>query len=151
MKFTNMVHPSPEQAKAFFDGEEDGPMCMVNLLKFKEKAEYADGSEPELSGRDAYLRYGAAVQLCLASVGGKGRFSGTVTDLMLGEVEELWDMIAIAEYPSRLAMLQMVQSPEYQAITKHRDAGLAGQLNIRTKALGAQEAGRQEQNGLQKR
>jgi uncharacterized protein (DUF1330 family) len=59
-----------------------------------------------------------------------------VTDLMLGEVEELWDMVAIVEYPSRAAMLQMVQSPEYQAITKHRDAGLAGQLNIRTKAQG---------------
>ena len=132
MKFTNMVHPSPEQAKAFFDGEEDGPMCMVNLLKFKEKAEYADGSEPELSGRDAYLRYGAAVQLCLASVGGKGRFSGTVTDLMLGEVEELWDMVALAQYPSLAAMQEMVSSPDYQAIAVHRTAGLAGQLNIKT-------------------
>ena len=136
MNITNLVHPSPEQAKAFFSGAEDGPMCMVNLLKFKDKATYADGSEPELSGRDAYLRYGAGVQACLAAVGGKARFSGMVTDLMLGEVEELWDMVAIAEYPSRAAMLKMVQSPEYQAITKHRDAGLAGQLNIRTKAIG---------------
>lgn len=136
MNFTNQIHPSPEQAKAFFSGEEDGPMCMVNLLKFKDKATYADGSEPDLSGRDAYLRYGMGVQACLAAVGGKARFTGFVTDLMLGEVEELWDMVAIAEYPSRTAMLQMVQSPEYQAITKHRDAGLAGQLNIRTKPFG---------------
>jgi uncharacterized protein (DUF1330 family) len=136
MKVTNQIHPSPEQATAFFSADEDGAMCMVNLLKFKEKAQYADGSEPELSGRDAYLRYGAGVQACLAAVGGKARFSGFVTDLMLGEVEDLWDMVAIAEYPSRSAMLQMVQSPEYQAITKHRDAGLAGQLNIRTKAIG---------------
>jgi len=136
MKVTNQVHPSPEQVKAFFGGEEDGPMCMVNLLKFKDRATYADGSEPELSGRDAYLRYGAGVQACLAAVGGKARFTGFVTDLMLGEVEDLWDMVAIAEYPSRAAMLQMVQSAEYQAITKHRDAGLAGQLNIRTKAIG---------------
>lgn len=136
MNFTNQIHPSPEQAKAFFSGEEDGPMCMVNLLKFKDKATYADGSEPDLSGRDAYLRYGMGVQACLAAVGGKARFTGFVTDLMLGEVEELWDMVAIAEYPSRTAMLEMVQSPEYQAITKHRDAGLAGQLNIRTKSFG---------------
>jgi uncharacterized protein (DUF1330 family) len=136
MKVVNHLHPTPEQAKAFFGAEEDGPMCMVNLLKFREKAEYADGSEPELSGRDAYLRYGAGVQACIAAVGGRARFSGFVTDLMLGEVEELWDIVAIAEYPSRAAMMQMVQSPEYQAITKHRDAGLAGQLNIRTKAVG---------------
>lgn len=137
MNVTNQLHPSPEQAKAFFGGEEDGPMCMVNLLKFKDKATYADGSEPELSGREAYLRYGAGVQACIAAVGGKARFSGMVTDLMIGTVDELWDMVAIAEYPSRAAMLQMVQSPEYQAISKHRDAGLAGQLNIRTKAIGA--------------
>lgn len=136
MNVTNQIHPSPDQAKAFFSGEEDGPMCMVNLLKFKDKATYADGSEPDLSGRDAYLRYGMGVQACLAAVGGTARFTGFVTDLMLGEVEELWDMVAIAEYPSRAAMLQMVQSPEYQAITKHRDAGLAGQLNIRTKSFG---------------
>ena len=136
MNVTNQVHPSPEQAKTFFGGEDDGPMCMVNLLKFKDKATYADGSEPELSGREAYLRYGAGVQACIASVGGKSRFSGRVTDLMIGEVEDLWDMVAIVEYPSRAAMLQMVQSAEYQAITKHRDAGLAGQLNIRTKAAG---------------
>ena len=136
MKVTNQVHPSPEKAKAFFGGEEDGPMCMVNLLKFKDRATYADGSEPELSGRDAYLRYGAGVQACLAAVGGKARFTGFVTDLMLGDVEDLWDMVAIAEYPSRAAMLQMVQSAQYKAITKHRDAGLAGQLNIRTKAIG---------------
>jgi uncharacterized protein (DUF1330 family) len=134
MNVTNQVHPSGEQAKTFFSGEDDGPMCMVNLLKFKDKATYADGSEPELSGREAYLRYGAGVQACIASVGGKSRFSGRVTDLMIGEVEDLWDMVAIVEYPSRAAMLQMLQSAEYQAITKHRDAGLAGQLNIRTKA-----------------
>jgi uncharacterized protein (DUF1330 family) len=136
MNVTNQVHPSPEQVARFFGAEEDGPMCMVNLLKFKEKAEYADGSEPYLSGRDAYLRYGAGVQACLEAVGGKARFSGIVTDLMLGDADELWDMVAIAEYPSRAAMLEMVRSPEYQAITKHRDAGLAGQLNIRTKAIG---------------
>ncbi len=55
---------------------------------------------------------------------------------MLGEVDELWDMVALAEYPSRAAMMAMVSSPDYQAIEKHRIAGLAGQLNIRTKAIG---------------
>lgn len=136
MNVTNQLHPEPAQAAAFFGASDDGPICMVNLLKFRDKAAYADGSEPELSGRDAYLRYGAAVLACLAAVGGKARFSGMVSDVLLGEVEELWDMVAIAEYPSRMAMLQMVQSPEYQAITHHRDAGLAGQLNIATKAIG---------------
>ena len=140
MIVSNAHHPKPEQAMAFFAADDGAPMCMVNLLKFKDRAEYADGSEPELSGREAYARYAAGVQLCLAAAGGSVRFSGAVTGLLLGEVEELWDMVAIAEYPSRKAMLAMVQSPEYQAITKHRDAGLAGQLNICTRA-GAGAAG----------
>ena len=49
---------------------------------------------------------------------------------MLGEVEELWDSAAIAMYPSRKAMLEMMSSPDYQASAVHRTAGLAGQLNI---------------------
>ena len=49
---------------------------------------------------------------------------------MLGEVEELWDKVAIALYPSRAAMMQMMQSPKMQEIGQHRAAGLAGQLNI---------------------
>ena len=51
---------------------------------------------------------------------------------MLGDVEELWDQIAIAMYPSRGAMLEMIQMPEYAEISVHRTAGLAGQLNIET-------------------
>ena len=137
MKIVNAVFPTPEQATAFFGGDEDGPFVMINLLKFRDRAAYPDGSDPELSGREAYARYGAAVQACLAAVGGRSVFAGAVTDLMLGEVEDLWDMVALAEYPSRAAMMKMVSSPEYQAIEKHRVAGLAGQLNIRTKAPGA--------------
>ncbi|MCZ8282551.1 MAG: DUF1330 domain-containing protein [Aquidulcibacter sp.] len=45
-------------------------------------------------------------------------------------------LVVIAEYPSSAAMLAMVKSPDYQAIEVHRMAGLAGQLNIRTKMMG---------------
>jgi uncharacterized protein (DUF1330 family) len=136
MNVVNAVFPGPDQIAAFFGGAEDGPFVMINLLKFKERADYPDGSDTDLSGREAYARYGVAVQACLAAVGGKSIYAGAVTDLMLGEVDELWDMVALAQYPSRTAMMAMVQSPDYQAIEKHRVAGLAGQLNIRTKAIG---------------
>jgi uncharacterized protein (DUF1330 family) len=132
MRVENAVMPQPEQAKAFFFGEEQGPMVMVNLLKFKAKADYPDGRDSELSGKDAYLRYGAAVTKCLEMVGGHAVFSGNVTGLILGVVEELWDMVALAYYPSPKAMMDMVALPEYQGIEVHRFAGLKGQLNIRT-------------------
>ncbi|MBL8772498.1 MAG: DUF1330 domain-containing protein [Phenylobacterium sp.] len=133
MQVINQVMPRPEQAMAFFGGEEDGPFVMVNLLKFKPKAEYPDGSDADLSGAEAYARYGEAVRVLVEKLGGRVRYSGQVTGLMLGEVEELWDMVALAEYPSLAAFRSMAMSPEMAAIEHHRKAGLAGQLNIRTK------------------
>jgi uncharacterized protein (DUF1330 family) len=133
MKVENAVYPGPEQAIAFFGLPEDGPFVMVNLLKFKEKAEYPDGSDAHLSGRQAYERYGAEVAKLIAAVGGRIQYAGTVSGILLGEVEELWDMVALAEYPSLKAFRRMATSPEMHAIEHHRNAGLAGQLNIRTK------------------
>jgi len=134
MEVKNAVYPGPEQVMAFFGQPEDGPFVMVNLLKFKAKAEYADGSNADLTGAEAYGLYGEGVSKLIESIGGRIRFSGRVTDLMIGEVEELWDMVALAEYPSLKAFQQMATSPGMHAIEHHRTAGLAGQLNIRTKA-----------------
>jgi len=136
MRVENAVFPGTEQVTAFFGGPENGPFVMVNLLKFKETAEYADGSDADLSGARAYARYGKGIQACLAAVDGRQIYAGPVTGLMIGEVEELWDMVALVEYPSLAAMQKMMSSPEYRAIEVHRKAGLAGQLNIRTSQIG---------------
>jgi uncharacterized protein (DUF1330 family) len=133
MKVENAVYPPPEQALAFFGAPEDGPFVMVNLLKFKPFATYADGSDATLSGAEAYQRYGDAVSELIIGLGGRVHFTGDVTSIMLGEVEDLWDMVALAEYPSLAAFRAMALSPEMKAIEHHRTAGLAGQLNIRTK------------------
>ena len=105
---------------------------MVNLLKFKDKAEYPDKRETDLTGEEAYAIYGKEVRKHLEKVGGQPIFSGKVSRLMLGEVEDLWDQVAIATYPSRKAMLDMISDPEYIKSAQHRVAGLEGQLNIET-------------------
>ena len=133
MKVENAVMPGPQQAMDFFNGAEDGPFVMVNLLKFKPRAEYPDGADAHLTGAEAYARYGAAVRKLVEGLGGRMRYAGAVTGLLLGEVEELWDVVALAEYPSLAAFRAMAMSPEMHAIEHHRKAGLAGQLNIRTR------------------
>ena len=130
MEVVNKVAPTEEQMRGFLEPGREGPIYMLNLLKFKETAEYADGRETDLSGAEAYAIYGQEVIQHLQKVGGAPMFSAGVERLMLGEVEELWDAAAIAMYPSRKAMLEMISSPEYQASALHREAGLAGQLNI---------------------
>ncbi|HLZ73785.1 DUF1330 domain-containing protein [Phenylobacterium sp.] len=132
MQVVNQVTPDMARAMAFFGGAEDGPFVMVNLLKFHDRAKYEDGDRG-LSGQEAYMLYGEAVRKLVEGLGGKVRYQGRVTGLMLGEVEELWDVVALAEYPSLEAFRNMAMSPEMHAIEHHRKAGLAGQLNIRTK------------------
>lgn len=136
MKVENQVTPTPERMMEFFGSHEDGPFVMVNLLKFKQRAEYPDGTDRGMSGAEAYAIYGVEVTEIVRKLGGRPIYSGAVTGLMLGEVEEIWDMVALVEYPSLAAFQGMVMSPDYQAVAVHRTAGLAGQLNIRTKAAG---------------
>lgn len=113
-----------------------GPIFMINLLKFRDRAVYEDGRETNLSGRDAYMIYAKAVTELLPKFGGRALFAGDVTHLTLGIVEELWDEVAIASYANRGALIAMSMSAEWREIAVHRTAGLAGQLNIETVAGG---------------
>ena len=132
MEVKNAVMPNEDQIKGFSEQGGDKPIYMVNLLKFKEKASYPDKRESNLTGEEAYAIYAEEVAGHLAKVGGKPVFGGEVERLMLGEVEDLWDKVAIAMYPSRKAMLQMINDPDYIVSAQHRVAGLEGQLNIET-------------------
>ena len=130
MKVENKVTPNEDQINGFLENPEIGPISMVNLLKYKDKAIYDDGRNTNLSGEEAYGLYAAEVVKLVEKYGGEFIFAGKVSRLMLGEVEDLWDAVAIAKYPNRKAMLDMTMDPEYQKIHVHRDAGLEGQLNI---------------------
>ncbi len=135
MKYENAVMPTKEQLEGFADDPHGKPICMVNLLKLKQKAEYPADHElhgKDMSGAEAYAIYAEGVSKIIQNLGGEMKFSGGVERLMVGEVEELWDLVAVVKYPSRAAMGEMIMSSEYQAISIHRSAGLAGQLNIET-------------------
>ena len=130
MTVDNKIFPNDEQLKGCDDNPERGTIKMLNLLKFKKNAEYSDGRKTKLSGFEAYLVYSKETQEHLKKVGGKLVFSGPVSRLMIGEADELWDAVGIAEYPNRAAMLKMINDPAYLKSSEHREAGLEGQLNI---------------------
>lgn len=133
MKVENGLWPPDAQVEAFFasaGASDDGPVALLNLLKFRSHAVYPDGSDAHLTGEEAYMRYGFEVAKLIAALGGSFVWFGKVDGILVGEVEELWDRVALIEYPSRAAFRQMIESPEYKAIEFHREAGLAGQLDI---------------------
>mgnify|MGYP001186589264 CR=1 FL=1 len=64
---------------------------MLNLLKFRDRAQYADGRDSELSGRDAYALYGAGVVETLAEGGAGAALQGEA--LTVDEEDELAAML----------------------------------------------------------
>jgi len=126
-------YPTEEQTQALLHNPPAGSVRLLNLLKFKAQAEYEDGSTGGCgSGMEAYMRYGAALfDGILASVGAKLVFSEPVTGGIIGEAGTTdYDMVAIMQYPTMQAFLEMMSLPAYEQAAKHRDAGLAHQLLI---------------------
>jgi len=133
MEVINQVYPTePGQMEKMAGPGPEGPIVMVNLLKFKDKAAYRDGRETNLTGRQAYDIYSRAVTQLIQEFGGRIFFTADVTALAVGLVEDLWDEVALAEYPDRAAMAAMTSSKAWRDIAAHREAGLEGQLNIET-------------------
>jgi uncharacterized protein (DUF1330 family) len=88
---------------------DEGPVTMLNLLKFREQSLDGNGT-----GRDAYQRYGAAAQSLVEARGGVIVWVGSVDHLALHEGGDVdWDMAQLVYYPSRAVFIDMVTSPEY--------------------------------------
>jgi uncharacterized protein (DUF1330 family) len=100
-----------EALAAFAARASDGPVYMLNLLEF-----LPDG------GAERYAEYGAAVAPLLERVGGRPVFAGTPAEDLIGDGR--WDLVVVVEYPTRQAFLDMVSSPDYEAITHLRTEAL---------------------------
>ena len=131
MNVENHLYPTQERIKTLMGDASDAPIVMLNLLKFRERAVYPDGRATTLTGREAYMLYGAPMQKFVESHGGKFVFGGQIKSLVIGEVGDMWDVCALMEYPSAAAFAKIATSPQVAEIGVHRAAGLEGQLLIR--------------------
>ena len=130
MKVENAVYPTTKQIETLQSDQSPKPIVMLNLLKFRATAQYPDGRKSDLSGAQAYAIYAAAMQQIVEREGGKFLFAGDVKYLPVGEVENLWDVAGLVQYPSAAAFAKIATSPEVAEIGVHRAAGLEGQLLI---------------------
>lgn len=101
--------------------DEDGPVWMVNLMKYREVAQYADGRESTLSGQQADDEY--APLESLGAIGAEPVFFGTVDQQLLG-ASPIWDRIGVVKYPTRRSFIEMQSRPEFQKSHEHKDAGM---------------------------
>lgn len=113
------IEPDESQIRELVSRIDDGPVVMINLLKFRDRAA-GDG----VSGAEAYGRYAQAVAGMIESFGGRMLWRGRADQILIGDSEHDWDMAVLVEYPTRRAFLEMVNLPEYQQAHRDRSAGL---------------------------
>jgi uncharacterized protein (DUF1330 family) len=100
---------------------DDGPVTMLNLMRFRERSGDGKGN-----GWDAYLRYSALSIKLIKGVGGTIVWTGEAQAVALGVPEaHRWDYVALVRYPSRAAFLGMMKSPDYQLANVERENGCA--------------------------
>lgn len=101
--------------------EDDGPVWMVNLMKYREIADYADGRDSKISGREADDLY--TPMDSLAGVGAEIVFVGDVEQQLLGDAPA-WDRIAVVKYPTRRSFIEMQSREDFTAKHHHKEAGM---------------------------
>ena len=100
---------------------DDGPVTMLNLMRFRERSLDGRGT-----GWDAYLRYSAFTIKLIKAQGGTIIWTGNAEAVALGEPDRhRWDYVALVRYPSRAAFVAMMNSPQYASANVERENGCA--------------------------
>jgi uncharacterized protein (DUF1330 family) len=122
------IRPNHDQFVALATAPDDAPVVMLNLLKFKAKADGGDSGESGASGAsgaEEYEKYGDAVIQMVEARGGKALWIGRADQVLIGDEDANdWDAVALVQYPSRKAFIDMVTSKDYEKAHEHRESGL---------------------------
>lgn len=121
-----VIDPTKESFRALGKNTPpDTPIVMLNLLRFRERAAYPEGTGYEpCSGAEAYVRYGEHANPAVIAAGGEILFKGAAVAYPIALAEERWDEVLLVRYPSIQAFFGMVMAPDYQAQSVHRTAAL---------------------------
>ena len=123
------IDPTKETFGIFRNNDRPGPIQMLNLVRFRDRAEYPDGRA--LSGAEAYAAYGKQSGPVFARLGGTIVWRGNFELMLIGPETENWDECFIAQYPSVAAFVEMVRDPVYREAVKHRQAAVADSRLVR--------------------
>ena len=120
---------TPQQGARFFGAPDSGPVVMLNLLRFRERADYSHAPDLEptggVAGREAYSRYMAGMLPLLEASGGEVLFNGTSSHFLIGPENEQWDHVLLVRQASKASFLAFASDPESQRITAHRTAAIS--------------------------
>ncbi len=70
------IAPRPDQIQSLMERAPEGKVTVLNLLRFDDKAAYADGRKTDLTGTEAYGLYADGVGAIIRDPGGPSIWSG---------------------------------------------------------------------------
>ncbi|QDT46024.1 hypothetical protein Pan258_00410 [Symmachiella dynata] len=122
------LEPTQQAGAQLFSRGLTGDVVMLNLLRFKDIADYAAHPEiaPEaaISGKAAFQKYIDHAQPFLKSSGGELMFMGTGGPFFIGPDHEQWDLVMLVKQRSLADFMAFASNPEYLAGLGHRTAAL---------------------------
>ena len=123
------IEPTNENGRRFLMRGISGPVTMLNLLRFREEADYSAAPElaPDtpITGRRAYEIYAGHTLPFLAAEGGEVTFTGEGGHFLIGPEDEQWDMVMLVRHASVEGFIAMASNRAYLAGIGHRVAALA--------------------------
>lgn len=128
------IDPSPENFARFKELPRDQPINMLNLLLYRDLAEYPEGHEHHgngWSGRRAYEEYGKTSGPIFRRVGGTILWRGAFQTMVTGPEGERWHDGFVAQYPNSAAFFEMIKDPDYQAAVVNRTSALVDSRLVR--------------------
>ncbi|MFM5950082.1 MAG: DUF1330 domain-containing protein [Novosphingobium sp.] len=126
---TAYLEPTQVSGRAFFMRGIQGPVLMLNLLRFRENADYSAAphlAPPEpISGAEAYALYAEHTMPFLKASGGEVVLEGDGGGWLIGPEDEHWDKVLLVRQASTEAMMAFPDDAAYMAGLAHRTAALA--------------------------
>lgn len=122
------LEPTQEAGKALFMRGLKGPLVMLNLLRFRDVADYA--AYPELapaapvSGAAAFQKYVDHTLPFLERSGGTLLFLGDGGPFFIGPPDERWDLAMMVRQASLESFMAFAADEAYLAGLGHRTAAV---------------------------
>ena len=126
--FEPYLEPTQEAGREFFSRNIQGPVVMLNLMRFREIADYSRAPhlapDAPISGEAAYKLYMEHTQPFLIRSGGEVLFYGTGGKYLIGPSEERWDAAMLVRQASLASFLAFASDQDYLVGMGHRTAAL---------------------------
>lgn len=132
------IDPDAENFARFKALPRDQPIHLLNLIRYRERATYPEGSE--FSGRgwtgaQAFAEYFRLLLPRIKALGGGLIWEGRLECVMTGPAEFEWDKVFIMGLPGANAFFALVTDPGYKAeVVIHRTAGVQDSRLVRYRA-----------------